>query len=72
MAPVLSVALDTPSSKYDVPEATTMPVVGIAKRALLIGTAVVAGLTYVWIAGVRAVPKVERRQAERRAARRTR
>lgn len=49
-----------------------MPVVGIAKRALLIGTAVVAGLTYVWIAGVRAVPKVERRQAERRAARRTR
>jgi hypothetical protein len=40
------------------------------KRAALALGAVVAALTYVWIAAVRAVPGVRRRKAEARARRR--
>jgi hypothetical protein len=41
------------------------------RRALAAFAAVVAGLLYVWVAAVRAVPGVRRRKDERRAARRS-
>ena len=40
------------------------------KRVALALAALVAALTYVWIAAVRAVPGVRRRKAEARARRR--
>jgi hypothetical protein len=39
------------------------------KRALLVVSAIIAGLLYVWVAAVRAVPGVRRRRADRRAVR---
>lgn len=44
-------------------------VVRRVKRALLAASAILAGLVYVWISAVRAVPGVRRRKAERRAKR---
>jgi hypothetical protein len=40
------------------------------KRAVLSATALVAALTYVWVAAVRAVPGVRRRKEAARARRR--
>jgi hypothetical protein len=47
-----------------------MQVVRTLKRLLLAVSALVAALTYVWFAAVRAVPGVRRRKAEARARRR--
>ena len=40
------------------------------KRILTVAAALVGALVYVWVAAVRAVPRVKRRKAARRAARR--
>jgi hypothetical protein len=40
------------------------------KRILAVAAALVGALLYVWVAAVRAVPRVKRRKAARRAARR--
>ena len=39
------------------------------KRILLAAAAAIAAIGYVWVAAVRAVPKVRRRKAEARARR---
>jgi hypothetical protein len=48
-----------------------MHVVRTLRRLALAFAALVAAVTYVWVAAVRAVPAVRRRKAEARARRRS-